>query len=118
MIFDDVDDALSSEIVVHLTSLQKEFLRYFSKISASDLKLVRKSFGVPIDKVRDDQQDKLIDLRNDSFCRDMFDTLSISICKFWAKMCSFYPIVAKECVTKLLLFGSTYLCESGFSPVM
>ena len=37
---DDVDDALSSEILVHLTSLRKEFLRYFPDISESDLKLV------------------------------------------------------------------------------
>ena len=39
---DDVDDALSSEILVHLTSLRKEFLRYFPEISESDLKLLRK----------------------------------------------------------------------------
>ena len=73
----DVDDALSSEILVLLTSLQKEFLRYFSEISESDLKLMRKPFAVPVEKVRDDQQDELIDYKNNSTCRDMFDTLSI-----------------------------------------
>ena len=31
--FDDVDDALSSQILAHLTSLRKKFLRYFSEIS-------------------------------------------------------------------------------------
>ena len=50
----DVDDALSSEILVHLTSLRKEFLRYFPEISKSELKLVRKPFAVPVEKVRDD----------------------------------------------------------------
>ena len=72
--FDDVDDALSSEILVHHTSLRKEFLKYFLKISESDLKLVRKPFEVPVEKVCDDQQDELIDLKNDSTCEGMFGT--------------------------------------------
>ena len=38
--YDDVNDALSSEILVHLTSLRKKFLRYFPEIAESDLKLV------------------------------------------------------------------------------
>ena len=111
-----MDDALSSEILVHLTSLRKEFLMYFPEISESDLMLVRKPFASPVEEVRDDLQDKLIDLKNDFTCRDVFDTLSI--CEFWARMCSSYPRFAKECITKLLPFSSTYLCESGFSPVM
>ena len=46
---DDVDDALSSKILVHFTSLRKEFLRHFPEILESNLKLVRKSFAVPIE---------------------------------------------------------------------
>ena len=103
---DDVDDALSSEILVHFTSHQKEFSRYFSEIAVSDLKLVRKPIATPVEEVRDDLQDKLIDRKNDSTCRDLFD--ASSICEFWAKMCSSYPRVAKECMTKLLPFSSTY----------
>ena len=104
--FDDVDDALSSEILVHFTSLRKEFLRYFPEIVESDLKLVRKYFAVPVEEVRDDLQDKLIDRKNDSTCRDMFD--ASSICEFWAKMCTSYQRITKECITKLLPFSSTY----------
>ena len=43
---DDVNDALTSEILVHLTSLRKEFLKHFPEISESNLKLVRKPFAV------------------------------------------------------------------------
>ena len=81
----------------------------------SDLKLVTKPFEVSVE-VRDDLQDELIDLKNDSTCRDKFDTLSI--CKFWAKMCFFYQRVAKECITKVLPFSNIYLCEAGFSFLM
>ena len=54
---------------------------------------MRKPFVVPVE-VRDDLQDKLIDHKNDSTRRGMFDTLSI--CDFWAKMCSSYARVAKD----------------------
>ena len=116
---DDVDDALSSEILVHITSLRKEFSRYFPEIVESDLKLVRKPFAVPVEEVCDDLhflQDELIDHKNDFTCRDMFDTLSI--CEFWAKMCTSYRRVPKKCIIKLLPFSSTYLCQSGFSTLM
>ena len=104
--FDDVDDALSSKILKQLTSLRKKILRYFPEILASDLKLVRKSFAVPVEEVRDNLQDELIDHKNNSLCKDMFNTLSI--CKLWAKMYVCYPFVAKECITKLLPFTSKY----------
>ena len=72
--------------------------------------LVGKPFAVPVEEACDDLQDKL-DLKKDSTCKDMFDTLSI--CEFWAKMGAFYRCVAvcvtKECITKLLPFISTYL---------
>ena len=72
-----------------------------------DLEIVRKPFSIPIKKVRDDLQDELIDLRNDSGCKDMFDNLSI--CEFLARVCVSYPYVAKIC---MLPFSSTYFCRS------
>ena len=107
---------LSSEILAHLTNLKKEFLRYFPEIPNADLELVRKPFSIQIEKVRDDLQDELIDLRNDSGCKDMFENLSI--CEFWARVCVSYPCVAKVCMKVLLPFSSTYLCESGFSTLL
>ena len=47
---------------------------------------------------------------------EMFDNLSIY--EFWAKIYTSYPRVAKKCITKLLSFTSTYLCDSGFSTLM
>ena len=77
---------------------------------------MKKTFAVLVEEVRNDLQDELIDLKNDSTRRDMFDILSIW--GFWAKMCTSYPRVTKECITKLLPFSRTYLCESGFSTLM
>ena len=113
---DTLDINVSSEILQHLVNLQKEFLIYFPEISAVDLELVRKPFGMPIEKVTDDLQNELIDFRNDSTCKDMFETLSI--CEFWARVCVSYPRIGKECIKVLLPFSSTYLYEVGFSSLV
>ena len=112
----NLDPTLSSEILAHLANLKKEFLRYFPEISNVDLELVRKPFSIPVEKVQDDLQDDLIDLRNDFSCEDMFDNLST--CEFRARVCVSYPRVAKVCMKVLLPLGSTYLCESGFSTLL
>ena len=71
-----------------------------------------KAFATPIKKVTDDLQDELIDFRNDSACKNIFE--SLSICKFWAKVCVSYPLISKECIKVLLPFSIMYLCEAGF----
>ena len=108
----NLDMNLSSEILQHLVNLWKEFLTYFPEISDVALELVRKPFAIPIEKVTDNLQDELIDFRNDSACKDMFETLSI--CKFWAKVWVSYPLVGKECIKVLLPFSIMYLCQAGF----
>ena len=106
---------VSSEILQHLVNLRKEFLTYFPEISEVDLELVN-PFAIPIEKVTDDLQDELIDFRNESACKDMFETLSI--CKFWAKVYVSYPRVGKECIKVLMAFSIRYLCEAGFSTLV
>ena len=113
---DTLDVNISSEILQHLVNLRKEFLTYFSEISAVDLELVRKAFAMPIEKVTDDLQNELIDFRNDSACKKMFETLLI--CEFWARVCISYPRIGKKCIKVLLPFSSTYLCEVGFSSLV
>ena len=112
----NLDMNLSSEILQHLVNLQKEFLTYFPEISDFDLELVRKPFAILIEKVNDDLLDELIDFRNDSACKDMFETLWI--CEFWAKVFVSYPKMGKECIKVLLPFTITYLCEAGFSTLV
>ena len=69
----NLDINLSLEILQHLVNLWRKFLTYFPEISAVDLELVRKSFVIPIEKVTDDLQGELIDFRNGSACKDMFE---------------------------------------------
>ena len=97
--------------LAHLTNRKKEFLICFSEISNVDLELVRKPFSILLEKVCDDLQDELIDLRNDS-CSTVYQSVS------FGQGCVSYPRVAKVCMKVLLPFSTTYLCESEFSSLL
>ena len=75
-----------------------------------------KGFAIPIEKVTDDLPDELIDFRNDSACKDMFETLPIY--EFWANVCVSYQQIGNECIKVLLPLSIKYLSESGFSTLV
>ena len=113
---DVINPDVASEVVIHLGCLHKEFLQYFPEISRDSIALVKNPFLVSVDEIDENLQDELIDLRNDSGCKDVFYHSSVT--EFLAKMSSSYQNVAKVCLRKLLPFASTYLCESGFSSLL
>ena len=108
----NLDMNLSPEILQHLVNLWRKFLTYFPKISAVDLELVRKSFAIPIEKVTGDSQGELIDFRNGSGCKDMFETLSI--CKFWARVCVSYLRIEKNASKCCCLSALCIYVKHGF----
>ena len=59
----------------HLSSdsYREEFKHYFPEMSDKELNLVRNPFRCSVDSILDEQQDKLIDLQNDSTAKDFFD---------------------------------------------
>ena len=78
--------------------------------------LLKIRFGFPPKNGEDELQDQLIDLKNDSSCRDLFETLPVT--EFWLSVASSYPELSKIGLKKLLVFSSTWLCESAFSALV
>ena len=105
----DMDDEIKDEMADHLGTLQTEFKSYFPELSHDAFTLVRIPFCVTIEQVDDEFQDKLIDLRNDSSCRDVFEDVSVT--EFWIQVSSSYPQISRNCLMKLLPFSTTWLCE-------
>ena len=100
----------------HLGTLQTEFKSYFPKLSHDAFTLVRNPFRVAIEQVDDEFQDELIDLRNDSSCRGLFEDVSVT--EYWIQVSSSYPQFSRNCLLKLLPFTTTWLCESAFSALL
>ena len=82
----DVDDEIKDEVADHLGTLRTEFKSYFPELSTDAFTLVRNLFRVAIEQVDNELQDELIDLRNDSGCRDLFE--DVSVIEFWIQLCS------------------------------
>ena len=88
----------------------------FPEVSGDDLSLARNPFRLSPENVEDELQDQLIDLKNDSSYRDLFETLRVT--EFWLSVASSYPEISKIALKKLLAFSSTWLCESTFSALV
>ena len=112
----DVDDEIRDEVADHLGTLQTEFKSYFPELSRDAFTLVRNPFRVNIEQVDDELQDELIDLKNDSGCRDLFEDVPVT--EFWIQVSSSYPQISKNCLMKLLPFTTMWLCESAFSSLL
>ena len=112
----DVDGEITDEVADHFGTLQTEFKFYFSELSPDAFTHMRNLFRVVIEQVDDELQDELIDLRNDSGCRDLIEDVSVT--EFWIQVSSLYPQISRNCLMKLLFFTTTWLCKSAFSSLL
>uniref|UniRef100_UPI00358EFF27 zinc finger BED domain-containing protein 5-like n=1 Tax=Myxine glutinosa TaxID=7769 RepID=UPI00358EFF27 len=108
----ELDQFLKDEITGHLESLKKEFQRYFPELTGEEVALVRNPFSATLDvsSLPDEVQDELLDLRNDSPVRDLFQEKSVT--QFWCTMHQSYSKVSMLALRVLLPFASTSLCEA------
>ena len=103
----ELNDELKTDIVQHLEELESELKSYFPEVSADDLSLAKNIFWLSPENAEDELQDQLIDLKNDSGCRDLFETLPLT--EFWLSVASSYPEISKTVLKKLLPFTPTWL---------
>lgn len=102
--------------VQHLNALKEEVTRYFPELGESDAKMIRNPFLVDVNDVPARIQEQLIDLQTDSTAKDAF--VEKKLVEFWCGMQASYPEVSSVAVKSLLVFPTTYLCESGFSALV
>ena len=70
----EINDELKTNVGQHIKELESEFKHYFPEVSGDHLSLARNPFRLSPKNVKDELQDQLIDLKNDSSCRDLFET--------------------------------------------
>ena len=78
------EDCLSSQLKLdiyeHFHSLEREFQKYFLNLAKGDEIFVRNPFSILIEITTnaDQIQDELLDLKNDSSARDLFQQKSLT----------------------------------------
>ena len=110
-----IDEQLKTLIMEHLQFMEYEFQHCFPELKEEEAILVRNPFSNSSDvsDIPDEMQEQFIKLKNDSTARDIYHEKSLS--QFWCDMSESYLQISKLAFRTLLLFATTYLCESGFS---
>ncbi|XP_007179144.2 SCAN domain-containing protein 3 isoform X1 [Balaenoptera acutorostrata] len=117
----DLDIAYLRKVVnAHLTNLLDCFELYFP--SKEDPRIGNSWIQNPFLTSKDNLnltitlQDKLLKLATDEGLKMNFENTA-SLASFWIKVKNEYPELAEIALKSLLLFPSTYLCETGFSTL-
>ena len=88
----ELDEALKTDVPQYLENLESEFKSYFPEAIGDDLFLARNPFRLSPEKVEDELQDQLTDLKNDSNFRDLFESLPVT--EFWLSVALSYPQIS------------------------
>ncbi|XP_072378006.1 zinc finger BED domain-containing protein 5-like [Diabrotica undecimpunctata] len=109
----DLKDVISR----YLEELKNQIRKYFPDVSSENwgFKLTRDPFHIEVDILPVNLQEQEIDLKCDSQARADFANKDLE--EFWLTHFPVYPEVALVSAKLLVQFSSTYLCESGISPL-
>ncbi|XP_035214636.1 protein ZBED8-like [Stegodyphus dumicola] len=115
--FADIKDT----IVRHLIKLRKRFSDYFPDLDTRTVSWIVDPFKCEIamiPKEPSDLAEAILELRSNTEARIQFESKP-NLSSFWmSKAAKAFKIAHEEAVKKLLPFGTTYLCEQGFSTLM
>lgn len=111
-----IKNQILGEIIKTLENLQASFVKYFPSLETKQYEWVLNPFGVYDDaSLTLIEQENLIDLKNDIVHKNSFAEKELSA--FWMSLRNEYPQLTKSAIRSLLPFGSSYLCEFGFSAL-
>ena len=102
-----------SELVTeHLMKLEKEIDDYFPSLGKDKVAYLRNPFTANVQTLQagTGMQEELLELQHDGFARDVYSEKNLG--EFWFTMCKPYKEIAERAIQALLLFPSTWLCET------
>ena len=98
-----------------LERISASFDKYFPNLDVSGMEWVLNPFIERETKLDPEAEENLIELRNDIIFKNLFAEKELS--EFWICLNRNYPLLTREALKLLLPFGSSYLCEQGFSTL-
>ncbi|UYV82254.1 hypothetical protein LAZ67_21001467 [Cordylochernes scorpioides] len=107
---------IKKEVEETLTLLSASFDKYFPYLDVEKMEWVVNPFmHCEIQHLEEEMQENLIDLKNDLVFKRLFTEKELS--EFWLCLNSKFPKLCNAAIESLLPFGSSYLCEQGFSTL-
>ena len=115
--FSDIKDV----IVNYLIKLKKRFSDYFPDIDSNTISWIVNPFECEIAKIPEEPSglaEEILELRTNTEAKLKFE-IKKNLTSFWmSKAAKAFAIAHEEATNKLLPFGTTYLCEQGFSSLI
>lgn len=115
----DPDGEVTSDLISnHLSVLEGNMKQYFPSLTVNEFDWVRNPYAVSPDSTTHlplEKAEQLAELQEDRTLQLKYGELSLV--KFWLLVEREYPAIAKDAVSTLLPFSTTYLCELGFSAL-
>ncbi|UYV82492.1 hypothetical protein LAZ67_21002516 [Cordylochernes scorpioides] len=107
---------IKKEVEETLTLLSASFDKYFPYLDVEKMEWVVNPFmHCEIQHLEEEMQENLIDLKNDLVFKRLLTEKELS--EFWLCLNSKFPKLSNAAIESLLPFGSSYLCEQGFSTL-
>ena len=105
-----------SDVIITLKNLSLSFQQYFPDLDTSkDSWVINPFIEIHDTNLSDIHFENLIDLRNDVTLKSIFYQKELS--EFWVSIQGEYSVLSRKAIEILLPFGSSYLCELGFSTL-
>ncbi|UYV81801.1 SH3BP5 [Cordylochernes scorpioides] len=107
---------IKKEVEETLALLSASFDKYFPYLDVEKMEWVVNPFmHCEIQHLEEEMQENLIDLKNDLVFKRLFTEKELA--EFWLCLNSKFPKLSNAAIESLLPFGSSYLCEQGFSTL-
>ena len=104
------------DIMCALNGLQQSLRNYFPEFAVNNFGWTVNPFGINnTNNFSTEEEEQLIDLRNDVFFQALFPQKSLD--EFWLSVYKSYPTIGTKAIKILLPFASSWLCEYGFSAL-
>ena len=102
------------QIMNTLSGLQLALQHYFPEFAVNNFRWVVNLFGSKeSSNLSVEEEEQLIDLRNDPFFQTLFPQKNLD--EFWLSASKSYSMIGAKAITIILPFASSWLCEHGFS---
>ena len=113
------NEYITNDISNHLISLLNSFENYFhvGSLNFEEYWIIN-PFAFNLDELSDNNiyKENSLDLKTDRSLKLFFETVPLD--KFWVSIQKSFKIISHKALSILVVFSTTYLCESGFSTLL
>ncbi|KAL4153200.1 hypothetical protein QTP88_001033 [Uroleucon formosanum] len=112
---------LTTHCVIHRQALATktlpEELANVLKLAIKLVNFVKSKAPKTLEEAPEYLQEAVIELRNDSDCKNMFDS-GMNLQEFWCRWATLHIQLREIALRYLVVFSTTYMCEQGFSSLL